>query len=178
MSFKSVLKASELPKKEYHEYYRPYVLTLGDAGLMDSLEKGLVSMQDFLKSCPPDKIDYAYAFGKWTIAEVIMHLIDTERIFQYRSLRFYRGDQTELSGFDQDDYIKESGAGNKNKIQLLNEYSTVRTSSIALFKSFKEEHLNRAGIASKSLISVRALGFLISGHQKHHLAIVQERYFD
>jgi len=171
------LKASELPKGEFHSYYRPYIETLGDADLQGCLSDGLEHMQKFMEQLPENKINFSYDKGKWTIGEVLMHLIDTERIFQYRALCFYRNDVTPLPGFNQDDYISEAGANTKNKTDILKEYSAVRNSSMVLFQSFKEEFLSRSGTASDSIMSVRALGFIISGHQKHHLKILKERYF-
>lgn len=94
-----MLRASELPKEEYHEYYQPYIKALGSSELFSALEVGLDEMQDFVQGLEGNKLDYAYDEGKWTVAEVLMHLIDTERIFQYRALRFYRGDQTHLPRF-------------------------------------------------------------------------------
>ena len=104
-------------------------------------------------------------------------MIDTERIFNYRALRFARNDSTELKGFDHDSYNENVEANSRNLQELLDEFKTVRASSISLYKSFSEEVLLRKGSASGNIISVRAIGFLISGHQKHHLKIFEERYF-
>jgi len=104
-------------------------------------------------------------------------VIDTERIFNYRALRFARNDSTELKGFDHDSYNENVEANSRNLQELLDEFKTVRASSISLYKSFSEEVLLRKGSASGNIISVRAIGFLISGHQKHHLKIFEERYF-
>ena len=153
-----MLRASELPKEEYHEYYQPYIEALGNSELFSALEVGLNEMQNFVQGLADNKLDYAYDEGKWTVAEVLMHLIDTERIFQYRALRFYRGDQTHLPGFDQNDFIKECEARNRGKQQILEEYLTVRKATISLFKSFSNNYLSRSGKASGSMMSVRALG--------------------
>ena len=104
-------------------------------------------------------------------------MIDTERIFNYRALRFARNDSTELQGFDHDFYNENVAANSQELQELIDEFKSVRTSSISLFKSFSEEVLLRKGSASGNIISVRAIGFLISGHQKHHLKIFKERYF-
>ncbi|MDT0607471.1 DinB family protein [Croceitalea rosinachiae] len=170
------MKASELPEGEYNPYYRPYINALGAEDLMPSLEYGLIAMVDLITRIPESKLGFKYDTGKWTIAEVLMDLIDTERIFQYRALRFYRKETTPLPGFDQDVYILECGASTKTKAEILDEYTAIRNASIALFRSFKQEFLNRNGIASNSIMSVRALGFIISGHQIHHLNILKERY--
>jgi hypothetical protein len=123
-----------------------------------------------------DKFDYRYAEGKWTIKEIIQHLIDAERIFAYRALRFARYDATVLSGFDEDYYVLNSTANQRSIMELLTEYSAVRHTSLLLFKSFNNEQLLYSGIASNNNISVRALGFVIIGHQNHHQKIFEKRY--
>ena len=170
------MKASELPNGEYHSYYRPYIDALKDGELLPSLVSGLKEMEDFLNEIEESKLKFSYAEGKWTIAQVLLHLIDAERVFQYRALRFYRKDETPIPGFDQDMYILECGAEEKTKADIREEYLTVRKASIALFQSFKEEFLTRTGTASNAIVSVRALGFIINGHQRHHMNIIKERY--
>jgi hypothetical protein len=170
------LNVSELNSSEYHPYYEPYIKVLGNANLIDALETGLNTITGFIKNIPEDKMAYAYADGKWSVAEVLVHLMDTERIFQYRALRFARNDKTELKGFEQDDYIPESEANGRDKEELLREFLAIRNSSIALFKSFREEKLKRSGKANGATMSVRALGCIICGHQAHHFNILKERY--
>ncbi len=170
------MKVSQLESWEYDPYYAPYIKTLGNVTVLDTLEKGYDSMVEYIKGIPEHKMTYAYAREKWTVAEVLLHLIDAERVFQYRALRFSRNDKTALPGFDQDSYVEESGAGQKTKEQLLEEFSAVRKASIALFASCTDALLLRWGIASGSKVSVRALGCIIGGHQRHHLKILKERY--
>lgn len=170
------MRASDLPESEFHPYYKPYIDALGDDDLFLSLTNGLLVMENFINQLPEGKLDFSYGPDKWTIAEVLIHLIDTERIFQYRALRFYRNDKIELCGFDQDEYVIECEAAGKSKNQILQEYSTVRKATIALFQSFNKDALNRMGKASGTPMSVRALGLMISGHQKHHFKIIEERY--
>ncbi len=162
------MKASNLSTGEYHPYYGQYLALLGDAELLPSLKQGLDDMEGFLLSLEPGQLSHAYAPDKWTIAEAIVHLVDTERIFQYRALRFARNDQTHLMGFDQDAFAMESDAGKRSKEQLLAEFKAVRHASIALFESLDTKKLLRIGTASGSQMSVRALGFMISAHQAHH----------
>ena len=131
---------------------------------------------ELINSIPEGKFGFAYAEGKWTLAELLMHIIDAERVFQYRALRFARNDKTPLAGFDQDDYIPECNAGGRSKKDLLEEYAAVRESTIKLFQSFDDEMLKRVGNASGSDMSARAMGFIICGHQAHHLKIIKERY--
>lgn len=117
-----------------------------------------------------------YAPGKWTLKDVLLHLIDTERIFAYRALRFARGDQQNLPGFEQDDYAAQAGAATRTVPSLLAEYDAVRAASLALVDSFTEEQLVRGGTANGGPITVRALLYLLPGHERHHLHIIRERY--
>ena len=123
-----------------------------------------------------DKFDYRYAEGKWTIKDILQHLVDAERVFAYRALCFARNDKTELPGFEEDDYVIEANANKRSIQDLLTELLIVRQSSLALFKSFNDEQLMRIGTASNNPMSVRALGFIIIGHQNHHQRVFEERY--
>ena len=123
-----------------------------------------------------DKFDYSYAEGKWTIKEIIQYIIDTERILSNRALWFSRKDSTPLAGFNENEYVMHSNAKNRNLQDLLSELSSVRQATLALYKSFSQEQLKGIGTASDQEISVRALGFVIIGHQKHHQKVFQERY--
>jgi len=120
---------------------------------------------------------FRYAPGKWTVKEVLGHVTDTERIFTYRALRIARGDQTPLASFEQDDYVKNGGFGERTLASLAEEFALVRAASIALFRSFSEEAWSRRGIASQKEVSVRGLAFITAGHQIHHRLILEERYF-
>lgn len=170
------MKASQLPVKEYAEYFFPYISVLGEVTLNEELEISLHEFIRFVQNIPMDKFDYRYAEGKWTIKEIIQHVIDTERIFAYRALRISRNDQTPLPGFDENNYINNTEANNRGLQDLLTELSAVRHSNIFLFKSFSEQQLQRTGIASNAGISVRAIGFIMIGHQKHHQKVFEERY--
>ena len=170
------MKASQLPVKEYAEYFFPYISVLGEVTLIEELEISLHEFIRFVQNIPMDKFDYRYAEGKWTIKEIIQHVIDTERIFAYRALRISRNDQTPLPGFDENNFINNTEANNRGLQDLLTELSAVRHSNIFLFKSFSEQQLQRTGIASNAGISVRAIGFIMIGHQKHHQKVFEERY--
>ncbi|WP_422859824.1 DinB family protein [Flagellimonas sp. S174] len=165
-----------LSSNEYHPYYGNYVNLAGDAPLLEALQNGQSDFQHFVLNIPEDKMDYAYDVGKWSISELLMHLIDAERVFQHRAFRFARNDKTSLPGFEQDDYVPESKAGERSKESIINEFLAVRASTIQLFGSFNEEAMKRIGTASGSQMSVRALGRVICGHQVHHFNILQERY--
>ena len=121
--------------------------------------------------------DQVYAKGKWTLKEILAHLIDSERVFAYRALRFARGDQAHLAGFEQDDYVLESNASNRTVDELYQEFKVVRESSICLFNSLNDKMLQRSGTASDNHVSVVALGFIICGHVIHHQRIIEERYY-
>ena len=114
--------------------------------------------------------------GKWTIKDILLHLIVAERIFAYRALRIGRGDTTPLASFEENDYVPNANANLQSLENLLEEFQLVRKSTLLLFKKFSEEQLTYLGTSSDHSISVRAIGFLISGHQNHHLKIIQERY--
>ncbi|GAA3950311.1 DinB family protein [Hymenobacter algoricola] len=117
-----------------------------------------------------------YAPGKWTIKEMLLHIVDTERIFSYRALRIARGDQQPLPGFDENAYADASGANERTLSDLLAEYEAVRQATVALFQSFPPAVLDRPGTASNNPLTVRALLFVAPGHEAHHLYILRERY--
>jgi hypothetical protein len=122
------------------------------------------------------KGDFAYEPGKWTIKEVISHMCDTERVMAYRALRFARGDATDLPGFEQDDYVAMSKAGSRTMDDLLEELWSVRAATLSLAKHLPEEALGRAGKASGNRVTVRALLYIIAGHELHHMAVLKDRY--
>ncbi|NGY36943.1 DinB family protein [Flavobacterium sp. XN-5] len=170
------MKSSQLPNTEYAPYYAPYIEALDDVNLIEELEICLHEFIKFVQNIPMDKFDYRYAEGKWTIKEIIQHLIDTERVFSYRALRISRNDKTPLPGFDENEYVENTNANERGLQVLLTELAVVRQSTLALFKSFSEEQLTRVGVASNCSVSVRAIGFIVIGHQKHHQKVFQERY--
>jgi len=170
------MRKSELSATDYNPYYQTYISALGDVELSDIHQRQLQNFPEFLESIPDSKLHFAYEEGKWTIAEVLIHLIDTERVFQYRALRFARADETPVPGFEQDDYVPNSNAHRRSKESIIEEYKAVRRSTIALFSNFNRQTLQNKGVASNSEMSVAALGFIISGHQRHHRNIIRERY--
>ncbi|GGD38361.1 DinB family protein [Muriicola marianensis] len=170
------MKTSQLTSSDYNPYYKAYIEALGEVDLMKTLKKQVENYPQFLGSIPEDKLNYSYAEGKWTVAEVLVHVLDSERVFQYRALRFARKDETPLPGFDQDLYVPASGANHRSIESIIEEYKAIRRSTIALYESFEEGVLKRRGVASNSTMSVGALGFIICGHQKHHRNIIRERY--
>lgn len=171
-----VMNPTELSKTEYSSFNATYVNAVENADLIEGLEKGLDQMVSFMESIPTEKLEYRYAEGKWTIKDILLHLVDAERIFAYRALRIGRGDKTPLAGFEENDYVPNAFANSRSMESLLNEFRFVRNATLCLFKSFSGEQLAYMGIASNNPISVRAIGFIISGHQNHHLKIIKERY--
>ena len=167
-----------ITKNEYAPYYAMYINPIEKNGnsIIENLKDSQTKFDELFRQLPVDKQDFAYAEGKWTTKELIQHIIDTERVFCYRALCFARNDKTLLPGFDQDLFVSYDNANHRNFIDLLDEMQTLRNSTIQLYKSFTEEALQRIGNASGNDMSVRALGFLFSGHQLHHLKVYKERY--
>lgn len=167
-----------IPSDEYNPYYKSFIEDLANNGksIVENLKETSDTLKEVVSNISPDKELYVYEEGKWTIKELLQHIIDCERIFIYRALRFARNDKTELQGFEQDDYNDNVNANGRNLEEMLQEFIIVRQSSIVLFTGFSEEALLRIGKASGSAMSVRALGYLISGHQRHHIQVFQERY--
>jgi uncharacterized damage-inducible protein DinB len=164
---------------EFPAYAAMYIdLIPNDGRLLQHLEYNYANTRKLVQSIPEIKLKYRYAEGKWTIKEILVHITDDERIYAYRSLRFARKDSTELPGFEQEEYAANSGANGRSIESILHEFETVRKSTISLFENFTEEMFTRSGIANGYNVSVRALGYHIAGHEKHHINIIKERYLD
>lgn len=170
------MKSSSLQLNEYAPFYKPYIEALGEVVLLDELYHSTTRVIDFLKTIPSEKYEFRYAEGKWTIKDIVQHLIDAERIFSYRALRIARKDQTPLAGFEENDYVEMAFANNRNINNLIDEFITVRNATLSLFETFSQQQLLQMGTASEKQVSVRAIGFIILGHQKHHERIIRERY--
>lgn len=159
-------------------YFDRYINLTQDEDLDIVLQLSLQQLQHLNIGLLAEKSHYAYAPGKWTVNELFQHIIDAERIFAYRALRFSRNDTTPLPGYEEDDYVRESNANNRSFQEIIQELIAVRQSTILLFNSFSDEQLERVGTASGKDISVLALGFTLAGHQLHHFKILEERYFN
>lgn len=170
------MNSNQLHTNEYAPYYGTYIEKVGDADLIEELEISVHRLIRFIQDIPMDKFDYRYAEGKWTIKDILQHLIDAERVFSYRALRFGRNDKTPLASFDENVCVDAANANRRSIQDLLTELAVVRQSTLSLFKSFSEEELLRIGTASDNAMSVRALGFVIIGHQNHHQMVFRERY--
>ena len=167
-----------VPENEYHPYYKPYINNLAASGksIVEVLRENQNEVSAVLSNLPEEKEHYRYAEGKWTIKELMQHIIDTERVFNYRALRFARNDQSPLQGFDQDVFNETASANDRSFQEILYEFYLLRMSTIAMYQSFSDEMLKRIGTASDNPMSVRALGYLSAGHVGHHIRVFQERY--
>jgi len=174
------MRSIKKPKDgEFPLYANMYIQLLPDDGLLlKHLKDNFIATKELILSLSQGKLNYRYAENKWTIKEVMVHIIDDERIYAYRALRFARNDKTELPGFEENDYAPASKAGKRKIKSILREYSALRKSTEQLFRSFDEDMMMRSGIASNNPMSVRALLYVILGHQKHHLGIIKERYLN
>jgi uncharacterized damage-inducible protein DinB len=171
------MRINQVQNTEYGAFYAPYLAQIDPQySLFEELEIALHRFIHFVREIPMDKFDFRYAEGKWTIKDIIQHIIDAERVFAYRAMRIARNDHTPLPGFDENIYVTNANANSRSIQDLLTEFSMVRHATIYLFKSFSPDSLERIGIASENPISVRALGFIIIGHQNHHQTVFQQRY--
>lgn len=159
------------------EFYQRYVKAVNSDELIPALKSGRDKILTFLTSVPDSKEDFRYADGKWSVKEVINHMMDAERVFAYRALTFSRNDSTELPGFDENSWAPQTNLVGRSLSNLLTEYSNLRASTIDLFRSFNDAMLNRSGVASGVKMDVATLGFLIAGHEQHHYSILKDRYF-
>jgi hypothetical protein len=163
-------------KTEYAEYYDRYVSLVEENDIVAVLEKQTAELEEFFQNIPEEKSLFAYAEGKWTIKESVGHLTDGERIFAYRALRISRADQTPIEGFEQDGYIENSNFNETNFSELIEELLLNRRANLIFFKNLTDEAWLRTGTASDNPVSVRALAYIMAGHIRHHLKILNERY--
>ena len=160
----------------YPEFYKTYINHLEDKPLLKVLTEVGETAVSFYKNINPEKWRFSYTEGKWTIKEVLGHVIDTERIMAYRALRFARKDITPLPGFEHKDYIKNANYNRRQPDDLIDEFYLVRQSNILLFTGFSIADLEASGTANDGEISVDALGYIISGHELHHRKVIQDKY--
>jgi uncharacterized damage-inducible protein DinB len=164
---------------EYAPYAIMYIKLLPDDGMvLQHLHDNFIAVKEFIYSLPEKMLYHRYAEGKWSIKEVLVHIIDDERIFAYRALSYARGEQTGLPGFDQESYASLSQADNRDLDNIFEEYEAVRRSTIALFNGLPEEALTRMGKGSGSFAgaTVRALAYHLAGHELHHINLIKELY--
>ena len=161
---------------EFQKYIQRYLDLIPSKDWLKELSISGKKTVDIFQNLTEEQGNFAYAKGKWTLKELLQHLIDAERIFVYRALRFSRKDKTELSGWDEDEYAKHYFSNERTLQSLIDEFSLVRKSTILFFQNLNETQLSQIGIANKNEISVSTIGKLIVGHNIHHLNIIEERY--
>jgi len=161
---------------DFGAFYQGYADLATGESVAALLATHPTSIAAYISAIPEDKANYAYAPGKWTIKELVQHLIDTERIFAYRALRISRKDTTPLPGFDENLYAKNAPVTNRSLADLKEEYLLVRKTTDILLASFQEDQLNFIGNASGHPCTLNALCFIIYGHHLHHINILKERY--
>lgn len=161
--------------EEYNPFYGTYIEKVAD-DVMAVLQEQSTSLPAFIQNIPAAQADFAYAPGKWTIKEVLGHLIDTERIMAYRTLRFARNDAQNLPGFEENNYVAESHYHERTLQSLAEEFAALRKANLFLFGSLHEDELLRQGMANGHPVTVRALLFIMAGHIIHHQRVLQERY--
>ncbi len=165
--------------KEYPPFYTPYIEKVGQTkDVIALLKKQQSNMLAIINSVSSKDLHKTYAAGKWTIMQVLSHIIDTERIFAYRALCIARGEVQALPGFDQDAYVLKSNANLKSKLQIKEEYETNRRATIALFRGLDVSSFEQEGTANNVVFSVRAILFIIAGHELHHIDVLKEKYLN
>lgn len=161
---------------EYAPYFGRYISQVEGTDLFAALRTGMAKTQQLLGGLSEAQGLYRYAEGKWSIHEVIGHLIDAERIFAYRALRYARGDEAELHSFDENAFVENARFDAVRLADLAREFSLVREANLYLFRQWNEEEWSRTGVANGKRMSVRALGWTIAGHEVHHRKIIENRY--
>jgi hypothetical protein len=169
---------TKIEKTEYASFFQPYITAISDnnMGLIENLEYSHKKALELLSSISKEKQIYRYAEDKWTIKEIVQHIIDAERVFNYRALRFARRDNIELPGFDENQFALHSNADQRDYKSLLDEFSALRRTTLYLYDSFSDDALLECGRVNGNTMSVRALGYLTSGHLLHHLNVIKSRY--
>ncbi len=164
-------------KTEYAEFYANYVSLVKETDVVSALENQPSELQKlFGEISLAEKENFRYAEGKWSVKELLGHIIDGERVFSYRALRISRGDQTPLATFEENSYVANSNFSRSDFADLVEEFSLLRAANVLLFKSLSDEAWFRRGTASEATVSVRALAFIMVGHVRHHQNILCERY--
>ncbi|VXD12496.1 DinB family protein [Marinoscillum sp. 108] len=162
--------------EEYANFYRGYIELVGDQDVIEYLSDQSDSFSTYLEKIPKEKMSFAYHEGKWTVAQVLGHIIDTERVMAYRILRFSRQDKTPIPGFDQNTYVENSFFEARSITSLRAELMGLRAANIELIKSLTEEQTKYTGQSNEVIFSVRALVYILGGHLAHHWNILKERY--
>ncbi|NIO00715.1 MAG: DUF664 domain-containing protein [Candidatus Latescibacteria bacterium] len=163
-------------KKEYFEFYDRYVKLVPEGDIVAILREQLQTTLELLRGVPQEKVDHRYAPGKWTLKEVVGHVIDMEWVFSYRALSFARCKTPPLPGVDQEEFMSGANFSARAMSDLMQELQHLRSANILLFDSFDETILDRTGIASDCRFTVRSIAYIIAGHEKHHMEVLSEKY--
>jgi hypothetical protein len=169
-------RATRPADDEYAPYYGTYIRKVGDGDIVTTLARQIDGTLAFLRGIPDARAGHRYAPGKWSIREVVGHLSDAERVFTYRALRFGRGDATPLPGFDENEFMKRARLDDRSYASLVDEFEVVRRATVALFDGFFPDEWTRHGSASGKEVSVRALAWIVAGHELHHVDVLRTRY--
>jgi hypothetical protein len=161
---------------EHVEYFGKYIALVPEGDVRALLERQITETASYIRSRGDNWAMSRYAPGKWSVKEVIGHLCDAERIFSYRALRIARGDKTPLAGFNENEYVPNGNFESRSTAGLLEEFAAIRAATLIMMRSFDEAAWARRGISGEKEISVRALAYIICGHERHHLAILRDRY--
>lgn len=161
---------------EYAPYYGKYVQRVPDGDIVAVLRDQIAGTAELLRNASAERADYAYAPGKWTLKEVVGHMIDVERVMSYRALRFSRNDTTDLPGFEENDFVANSNFAKRTLADLVDELEAVRTATVHLATHIDADAMTRRGTANSTSATVRGLLYVIAGHELHHVALIRERY--
>src|SRR5687767_3482975 len=161
---------------EHAPEFSKYVTLVAGGDIIQTLEQQIENSLSLLRTLPSDKANFRYAPDKWSVKELLGHLIDSERIFSYRALCFARNDRTPLPGYEQNDYVRDADFDSRNLADMAEEFSTVRRATIQLFRPLNETEWLRHGKANENDVSVRALAYIIAGHELHHIGVLRSRY--
>jgi uncharacterized damage-inducible protein DinB len=178
-------KIEKPTKSEYPEYSELYMMLLKEDGMvLQNMKDSFTKIKNFIYKLPEEKLHFRYDIGKWTIKEILVHIIDDERIFAYRALRYGRNDSTPLHGFEENDYAKYSCANDRSLDSIFEEYEAVRNATLSLFQNLPEDAFMRSGGGiddDGSIINsrtVRALTYHLAGHELRHIKVIKERYLN
>jgi hypothetical protein len=160
----------------FQPYASVYISKVTDDNVADAFKNQRMFVSDFFGSITEEKSSFSYASGKWTLKEMLQHIIDTERIFAFRALCIARGEKQDLPGFNENEYSNNSKANNREWQTMIREFRLVRETTEMLFQSFSENTLQLSGKANGTTVTVNAIGFITVGHLYHHMEVIQERY--
>ncbi len=175
-TFGEDVSAGLISTDEYGQFFSTYIQYCKEKTLMEQFESGEDTLSDLLFGLSDEKMMYRYEPGKWSVKQIVGHIMDTERVMAFRALSFARGEKQAFPGYDHDQYVEQANFDERSAQDLLMEYRAVRESTILLFSSLTSDMLMKRGSASNVEFTVRALGFIICGHELHHIKILKERY--